>query len=637
MAPPERSGFGRLYGLLPSAIRTSYVARMAVALVLIVVVVGAVGGSIFVQTGAALREDTNDQLQRSTDLQSETLGQWLGLMKEEARLLSRSTVVKSRDNQRIQRFLTTEVEEAGRLPPEVVAVHYLNTSAFVIETSTNEKFVGVNPRQKGVGWAQDPPEFESGDDVWVSPPFESPLSGRPVFAILSPVPGQSDRVLIVMVDIGKRVERLPRPEGGFTQVVNSEGTVVMSHRTDRILSQNAGDAGVDSPAVEAGLAGERGTLTMTMDGTKLLMGYAPVPGTDWVVMSHVPASNAFALRDTITRNLLVLLEEASEDVAESIQEISEGATEQSEDLQEISNTMNDLSATIEEVAASADDVADTARAAADTGERGRAAAEEAVDAMTEIEGRTDTTVREVEKLHDEIEKIGEVVALIEDIAEQTNILALNASIEAARAGEAGEGFAVVADEVKSLAEETKSATEEIEESITQIQEQTEETVEDITGMRESVSAGTDTVEEAIEALEEIVGYVEDTNAGIQEISTATDEQATSTQQAVAMIDEVADISERTTDGAEDVAASAEEQAATTGEVSRSTNELSMKANQLTDILDDFDLDDAGDADTAAEEAPDPAADASGDAAATADGGEMGPFEFDEDGDDADDE
>jgi len=67
----------------------------------------------------------------------------------------------------------------------------------------------------------------------------------------------------------------------------------------------------------------------------------------------------------------------------------------------------------------------------------------------------------VEALAEAAEKIGTVVGLISDIAGQTNLLALNATIEAARAGDAGKGFAVVASEVKSLANQTGKATEEI--------------------------------------------------------------------------------------------------------------------------------------------------------------------------------
>ena len=154
----------RLAAVVPTRIRSSYVAKTAVVFVLVVLVLGAVGGSMFLQTGAALRTDTNEQLTKSTGLQAEAIGQWIGLMKEEARLLSRSSAVRSRDSDTVTTYLSQEVEQRSKLPPEVTAAHYLDRSAMVIEASTRPAFVGVNPREEGVPWAQERLSFESADD-----------------------------------------------------------------------------------------------------------------------------------------------------------------------------------------------------------------------------------------------------------------------------------------------------------------------------------------------------------------------------------------------------------------------------------------------------------------------------------------
>jgi methyl-accepting chemotaxis protein len=303
----SQSPVRRLAALVPGRIRSSYVAKTAVVFVLVVLVLGAVGGSMFLQTGAALRTDTNEQLTKSTSLQAESLGQWLGLMKEEARLLSRSAAVRSRDPETVTTYLSREVEQRSRLPAEVTAVHYFNRSVTVIEASTRPAFVGVNPREEGVSWAQESLSFDGADESVVTDPFTDPMNGDPMLAVISPVPDQSDRALVVMVNLAERIESLPRPDDGFTHVVDDAGTVVMSHRSDRMLQQNMGEQGVDSMAVERGLAGRTGTMRMTMGGEELLMAYTPVPETDWVLMSHVPTAAAFALQGTISRNLLVLI------------------------------------------------------------------------------------------------------------------------------------------------------------------------------------------------------------------------------------------------------------------------------------------------------------------------------------------
>jgi methyl-accepting chemotaxis protein len=46
---------------------------------------------------------------------------------------------------------------------------------------------------------------------------------------------------------------------------------------------------------------------MEMGGERLAMGYAPVAGTDWAIMTHEPVSSAFAVRQHISTGLLGLL------------------------------------------------------------------------------------------------------------------------------------------------------------------------------------------------------------------------------------------------------------------------------------------------------------------------------------------
>lgn len=43
----------------------------------------------------------------------------------------------------------------------------MNTTSMTIEASSNEAFVGVNPREQGAAFAQEPLAFDGTDDTYV--------------------------------------------------------------------------------------------------------------------------------------------------------------------------------------------------------------------------------------------------------------------------------------------------------------------------------------------------------------------------------------------------------------------------------------------------------------------------------------
>lgn len=281
------------------------------------------------------------------------------------------------------------------------------------------------------------------------------------------------------------------------------------------------------------------------------------------------------------------IKRSSENVTHSIQEIADGADDQTEQLQQVSDEMNNLSATIEEVAATAETVAEKSQETAKVGESGRETADTAIVQMQTIETKMQRAVDAVGDLNQRTDEIDEVVNVITDIAEQTNILALNASIEAAQSDTSSDGFEVVADEVKQLAEETKESTSEIESIINDVRSQVQTTVEDIEAAEEQIQVGTESVEETVDAFDSVVENVSETDHGVQEISSATDDQAASTQEVVAMADTAADISEQTAGEAKNVAAAAQEQTSAISEISQGADNLLQQAQKLEEELDQF--------------------------------------------------
>ncbi|WP_166035416.1 methyl-accepting chemotaxis protein [Halorussus pelagicus] len=253
------------------------------------------------QTAEQVRDDVQEELTTLSDSRAESLDAWLSSVKTQTGLTAKHSVFQSGDTDRIQGHLKGLVDD-GNVPDGVVAVHYYDAAEKTIVTSSSDEMVGVSPAEQNAPFAADPPTFEDESDVYVSEPFEVSVVDFPVVAVIAPVPDRPDERVIYMVNIEKHTRSLTGGvEGGYTVVLNSSGNYLAHPDESKLLD---GHGSGDSPAVEAGLAGKSGFDRM--DGG-MLMGYAPMESADWVVVVHAPASEAYALSDAVTSNILGLI------------------------------------------------------------------------------------------------------------------------------------------------------------------------------------------------------------------------------------------------------------------------------------------------------------------------------------------
>ena len=224
--------------------------------------------------------------------------------------------------------------------------------------------------------------------------------------------------------------------------------------------------------------------------------------------------------------------DACQAVEHTAQDLTQGSAELSRRTEVQAATLEQTAAAIEELASSASaasqrarDAERSANQAMETARAGGTVAEDAVNAMSQIESSSS--------------RVTQIITVIDDIAFQTNLLALNAGVEAARAGESGRGFAVVASEVRLLAVRSAEAASEIK---TLIQDSSV-----------YVKSGVGLVIKAGDELKKIISSVNAIHSHITEIANGAREQATTlseinsgvaqldsmTQQNAGMVDESA--------------------------------------------------------------------------------------------------
>jgi methyl-accepting chemotaxis protein len=210
------------------------------------------------------------------------------------------------------------------------------------------------------------------------------------------------------------------------------------------------------------------------------------------------------------------LRAGGEDITQASDDLSRRTEEQAANLEKTAAALDQITATVKKSADGAVEVSRVVAAAKADTEQSASVVEDAVGAMTQIEGTS--------------RKIGQIIGVIDEIAFQTNLLALNAGVEAARAGDAGRGFAVVASEVRALAQRSADAAKEIKALVSASAQQ--------------VAHGVDRVGETGKALARIAGQVTRINGVVTEIAASAQEQAIGLNQVNAAVNQMDQVTQQ---------------------------------------------------------------------------------------------
>ena len=285
-----------LRALIPDRIRSRYLAKFATVVVVALLVTTLAGVYFQGQVSAELTHEKHSEMQTTAELEADALHGWVEEYEQSARMLSEFESMRAGGDTAAEQM----DHELEVMPESVVALHYVDLDSGAVEISTSDAMAGTDIDALSLKWAHNSLNFSDSSQVAVSEGYEN--GGQERIAFVSPV-AETGKAVMVVTDAGERAEHFRDPiAGGYTQVVNSAGIIEFSANESAALTEYRG--GADAAVIQAGLDAPG---AVERDETDEVVAYAPVAGTDWVVLAHAPQANAYVLRQAVTRDFAVLI------------------------------------------------------------------------------------------------------------------------------------------------------------------------------------------------------------------------------------------------------------------------------------------------------------------------------------------
>jgi Methyl-accepting chemotaxis protein len=410
--------------------------------------------------------------------------------------------------------------------------------------------------------------------------------------------------LVITYSLDGITDRFRSPvNGSFTQVVDSGGTVLVADNASDTFQPYLDAENASSVAVDRGSGGEAGFVRDPAVNAQrpgnLVASYAPVAGTDWVVIKHVPAGSAYSVARTVENGILVLLGVAlagvvviggtiGRNTATEIRELSEHATAIETGDYDVSlssgrtDEIGQLYGSLEGMRDSLVDRIEEAEQAAQEAEDARATAQAAQE--------------EAEALSEQLEATaGDYGAVMAAVADGDLSRRLNTDVESA----AMKGIAVAFNEMLNEWEATIATIQSFTKSVETATEESTTSIQEIESASESVSESAATITDATDTqraqIEQVSSQMADLSATVEEITSTAETVAATADEtaqtgekgqsaATAAVDELDTIREQTNQAITSVEELDERMAAigdvaeVIGDIAEQTNMLALNAN-----------------------------------------------------------
>ncbi|WP_235019799.1 methyl-accepting chemotaxis protein [Natrialba sp. INN-245] len=600
--------------LVPDRIRRSYVAKFGIGILLAVVLISLVSGFFYLDISNQITENSQDEIQMAAEFEAEELGNELGGYEQTAQMLANNERIVDRSDHRIQ--LTLENEHI-RGPDSIHSIHHVDLETDTVTQSTNEDDIGtdvteldlnVHTRTRGAATEH------AYEDIVVmrldstyTDTFE--YNGEDVVAFISPVDhSDSNGAIMILVSASELADGFDSTdEDSHVEVVDyGENDVLLSQNDEQLYSTYRD--GTADEVIQRG-ADEPGAVEF--DDTDEVAGYALVPGTDWVLVTHTTQSNAYALADNVATSLIALIgvsvatllvigatvgrSTASTlgDLADDATALSDGDTDveittdgRIDEIGQVRNSFREISQYIETATHQSD-----------------AIARQAFDDPVLEEDVPGTLGKSLETMRTDLESYIEDVEASKAEAEAASQEAAEARREAEeladrlerKAAEFGAVMAVAADGdlTQRLDEDVDNeALAEIATAFNEMVAELERTIVDIQALAEDVDDVSADVTGRVEEIEKAGGEV---SRSSEEIATAAAEQSDRFQEVYGEMNDLSATVEEIASTADDVAtvsSDAADQAAVAGdatdEIQDEMDRLESRAEAITEQVERLD-------------------------------------------------
>ena len=556
--------------LVPSAIRRRYAVKFGIVLLILGLGVGLVGFGATAGITDQVEDRVQDDHTSFASQEAQNLQMWNEQNEHTIGVIAWSDVVASDEPDAIEeRFLDWE----EHLDADTHAISYVDTDEETVLASTNLDTGGEEPTTvdeiDGVPAEAYEEAAETEGVPWVSEAYtvDRELGDEQVTVmtyVLS-VPNEDDRAIVYTAELEAHANRLADDDGITTMVVDGNNNVMADNANygedHETLGLAYGDQNADTivePARTEGagthqVPGSALSFDTTAydfsDDEDYVVSSARVLGTDWVVVTHEPESQAYGFVNTVNDwgiyatlagVLMIGLIGAvlGRNTAVSIDRLTDKASKMEE---------GDLDVDLE--TKRVDNIGrlyngfDSMRVAL------REQIEEAEAAREDAERER----KRVEEINGHLEEKADEYSDVMEAAADGN---LTARMDAESDNEA---MAEIADEFNQMLEEIEGTVAELNRFATDVATASEQ----VTASSEEVRSASQQVTESIQ---EISDGAERQNESLQSVNQEMSGLSTTTEEIAASSNEVADIAERTVDTGQEGQEAAQEAIAAMNEI-----------------------------------------------------------------------